>query len=289
LPKFRVPDEDMDIKELEEAEFDEEGQFKPYTGKQPPKGTILRGIIKKAWMTETNAGKLMLKVIFEATEESGEYEGLGIWDNIAFQPNTKFRWKPFLDATGLTLRGIKTQMYLEDDDDNIGSPIIRIGKDWVVGEDSTAVMVVTRRTRRDGEWESEVDSWLEYEAPEGDDEDDEEEEEEELEEELDDEEEEDDEEDEDEDEDEDEEVEDEAEEEEEEDEEEEETAPPVKPAKRAVTRPVAAKAATPKPTAARPVARSSAPAPKAAKAAKASGRPVARGKVKRGGSEEPPF
>lgn len=292
LPRFKVPDEQMDIDELENAEFDEESQFKPYTGEQPPKGTILRGLIKKAWLTESGAGASMLKVIFEASEESGKYEGLGVWDNIAFQTNTKFRWFPFLQATGLTLLAIKNRIiFVSDDDDNIGSPIKKIGKDWVVGEDSTAVMIVTKRERRDGEWVTGVDSWLEYE-PLDDDEDEEDEDDDDYEE--DDEEEEDSEEDEDEgeedlgdgEEDEEEDLEDYVDEEEE-----EEPAPPVKPAKRPGTRSAAGKPATPKPTAAKPVRASSAPVKTTAR--KATAKPVARGRVKgrstAGYDEEPPF
>ena len=174
VPKLKVGDDELDIDELEAAEYDEDANF-TYTGPQPPKGTILTGIIKKAWWGETNAGKRMITILFEADEDSGKYEGCPIWDHIAFQENTKFRWKPFLDATGITLLDIKKKLYVDDQDDNIGAPIEKIGT-WKPGTDTAAIRVVTTKERRDDEWQVKADKWLEYEEPEDvDDEEDEEE------------------------------------------------------------------------------------------------------------------
>ena len=176
VPKLKVGDEELDIDELEAAEY-EESDFEPYTGPRPPKGTILTGLIKKAWWCETNSGKRMIKVIFEADDDAGKYAGCPIWDNIALQANTKFRWYPFLEATGITLQDIKRKLYVEDDDDNIGAPIIKIGT-WKPGTDVAAIRVVTGSERRNDEWQTKVDKWLEYETPDEDEDDEDEEDEE---------------------------------------------------------------------------------------------------------------
>ena len=172
MPKLKMDDDEFDVDELEGAEYEEQ---KRYSGPQPPKGTILTGFIKKAWWTFTNDNSSrLMKVIFEADGDT-DYEGLGVWDNITFNAKSKWRWAPFLDAHGLTVSDVKNKMYVppeDEDDDNLGTPIIKIGK-WVVGEDSTACRIITTRRRdQNGDWQTNVDTWLEYEEPEDEDDDD---------------------------------------------------------------------------------------------------------------------
>jgi hypothetical protein len=158
-----MSDDEFDVDALEEAEY-EEGDYTPYTGPIPPKGTILTGTVKKAWWSETQYGDRMMKVIFEADEDSGEYEGLGVWDNITFNTKGKWRWAPFLAAAGFTLLDIKKKAIISDDDDSLGAPIEKIGR-WVPGEGSAAIRIITDRERRDGEWQAKVAKWLPYEDP----------------------------------------------------------------------------------------------------------------------------
>jgi hypothetical protein len=166
--------DDFDVDELEGAEYDESNA--PYRGPQPPRDTELTGIIKKAWWTESSDGDRMMKVIFEGDEDCKKYKGIGIWDNITFNAKSKWRWLPFLEATGLTLKDIQTKMYVESEDDNVGAPIQKIGK-WVPGEKSTAVRVITDRKPYNGEMSTKIGTWLSYEDEYDEDDEDEEEEE----------------------------------------------------------------------------------------------------------------
>src|ERR1700729_1237418 len=103
MPKIRIPDEDLNIDELEDADYETRERFATYDGPQPPKGTILRGVVQKIWWTISQKGDSMLTLIWVADGNEGkleQYEGLTIWDYIVLLPQVKFRWKPFVDVMG---------------------------------------------------------------------------------------------------------------------------------------------------------------------------------------------
>lgn len=161
MPKLKVTDDELDVEELEDAEYNEDGDFEDYSGEQPPKGTILRGFIKKMWWTYSQNDNPMLKILFVADGNTGdleEYNGLPVWENAVLIPSVKFRWQPFLDTFGLTIRDVKTKLYVSADDDNQGAPIEKIGK-WEPGEDARC-RIVTKRERYQGEWNTKVSKWL---------------------------------------------------------------------------------------------------------------------------------
>jgi|HubBroStandDraft_5_1064220.scaffolds.fasta_scaffold00014_23 hypothetical protein len=167
MPRMKVPDDEINLDELESAEYSDE-DFGNYEGEQPPKGTILVGVVKKIWWTYTQNNDPMLKVLWEADGNIGsreKFNGCPVWDNIVLNAKGKFRWKPFLDALGLTLRDIKSNMVLASDDDNMGAPIEKIGK-WSPDTDSAFCRVVTGRERYNDEWQVRVSKYLEYEDPE---------------------------------------------------------------------------------------------------------------------------
>lgn len=189
MPKLKITDDDLDVEALEEAEYDESKDFEPYDGPRPPKGTILGGYIKRIFWTYTTKKpeRPMLKILFVAAENTGtraQYNDWAQWDNVVIADNTKFRWKPFIDAFGLTLRDIKTKLYVapeDQDDPKNGAPIIKIGT-WKPGEeeDGAWARVLIKHEKYEGEWDAKVDRWLAYqdsdeaEDPEDDDEGDEE-------------------------------------------------------------------------------------------------------------------
>lgn len=286
MPKLKGDDvADLDIKALDDAEWSE-GDFESYDGDIPKDGTILTAYVKKMWWTRTQNDDPMLKVLVVAAENEGdeeEFDGLPMWENMALIPSVKFRWKPFIDRFGITLKDIRNNTYVADTDDSMGAPIERIGS-FEPGEESEAAWcrVLVKRSRYDGEWRAGVKRWLEMEDEEA-----EEEEPEDEEEEID------------------EEAEDDGEEEEEEngEEEEEEPEPPAKPARRAAAvskptkpaatrKPATAKSAA-KPTATRAGQRTTKPAtrtaakPTAAKTATKGAR--ARRQSNQGFSDDPPF
>ena len=230
----------------------------------------------------------MIKVLWIAADNEGEneeYNGLSIWDNLVLTPGAKFRWAPFFNVHGITLKAIKTSTYVgEEDDERVGgAPIEKIGN-FVPGEDSDAAWsrVITKRRFWNDEWRAEAKKWLPWEAE------DEEEEEEPAEEIADEEAELEDEEPEDE---------EEAEEEEDEEEEEEEEEEPTPP-RRGRGRPAAAKPASTR--TARPAGRAAAAKPagkpaaaatsrRAAKPATAKPAATGRGRGRKPADNEPPF
>jgi hypothetical protein len=183
MPKLKVDDNEMNVKELEDAEFNEDGggQYEDYDGEQPPKGTLLGGYLKKVWWTytqerevngETVGGDPMLKVLFVASENTGEedeFNGCPVWDNIPLTPGAKFKWAPLFRVLGLTIRDVKTKTFVAEDDDNVGAPVEKIGE-WQPGEesDSAWLRIVTGRHKFNGSWQTDPDKWLDYEEPEED-------------------------------------------------------------------------------------------------------------------------
>lgn len=248
MPKLRIDDDELPD-DLDDVEYDRERRdYEKYEGEQPPKDTFLNGYVKNVWWTETNGGDRMLKVLWIADGNTGkteEYNGLDVWENLALTANAKFKWGPFFEYFGLTIRMLKTQAIIDEDEDNIGAQIKKIGKKFVPGPDCR-VAIITSREKYNGKWQTHAAEWVDEEFDE-----DEELEDEELE-------------------DEDEELE--AEEPEEDEEEEEAPPPPRRPTAR---RPAAASTTK---TSARPKAAASASAKSAS--AKAPARPAARASAK---------
>lgn len=292
MPKLKITDEDLDVEELENAEV-RERDYEPYDGPEPPKGTILRGYVKKLWWTYTQNDDAMLIALFIAADNVGtraKYNNWASFDRIALTAAAKFRWKPFLDAFGLTIREVKTKTFVEADaEGNMGDPITKIGT-WKPGEDEDGAWARVLIKVETGEYAgSKIDTWMEYgEQPVVDADEDEDEEEVPDDQEIAEEEEPEDED----------EVEDETEGEEEE---EEEPDPPAKPARggrhqssatttRATSTRVAKPAAKPAAKAPAATARRGAARPAGKTSATATSKPAARGRGgRRSGDDDPPF
>lgn len=124
-------DDDIDWKGLNDEEYDDSGDFEDYDGPVPPKGTLLNGDIKKVWLSESSTGNMMLRVLFEAADNEGDnkdYDGCPVWDNVVFtSPKAKFRWQPFFDALGFTLKDLKAKTVVGEED-NVGTVVDSIGK-----------------------------------------------------------------------------------------------------------------------------------------------------------------
>lgn len=118
-----------DFDELPEDWEDSEG-FEPYEGPVPPANKLLRGSIKKMWAGESSSGNDKLVVLFEAegnTGENAKYNGWSTFDHIALTPGSNWRYGPLLEVLGVTLRDVKSKTLVAEDDDNVGTPIKRIG------------------------------------------------------------------------------------------------------------------------------------------------------------------
>lgn len=154
-------DNDIDWRGLHEEEYDESGEdFEPYDGPIPPKGTILRGVVKKVWATSSQAGDSMFKALFVAEGNEGnkaKYDGLPIWDNVNWTlPQCKFMWQPFFNTLNVTLKDVKLKTQIEDDDDNVGTPVTRIGQ----AKFPYPTRIVTDRETYEGEPRARVKKYI---------------------------------------------------------------------------------------------------------------------------------
>lgn len=162
---MKVDDKELDIKELEAAEYEEGSSYTTYDGELPPKGTQLRAFVKKMWWTYTGNDDPMLKVLVEAGDNEGdleEYDGLPMWENLALTAGAKFKWAPFLDNFGLTIRDVKTKTIVgEEDDERMGgaAPIQKIA-DFEPGSEDAWCEIITSRERYNGNWQAHVAEWL---------------------------------------------------------------------------------------------------------------------------------
>lgn len=167
MPRMKLTDLDAD--ELEEAEYNDADFGSDYEGEQPPADTVLPGYIEKMWLGSTSNDDDMLIVIWKADETAGEYEGLPVWDYLALTKEAKFRWAPFCESVGLTIKEIKNNLFVVDEDgDNVGLVVQKIGK-WEPGQDSDEAYcnIITKREQYppgSGQWRTKVKKYLVYEA-----------------------------------------------------------------------------------------------------------------------------
>jgi hypothetical protein len=152
---------------MEDEEYGEDA-YSDYTGPMAPKNTVLNGEIKKSWVTTSANGNYMHKVLFEAGNNTGDkakFNGMPIWENVVWVPSAKFKWQPYLDACGLSLKMVQRATYVADEDDNVGKPILKIHKI----EFPIEVRVITGVDTYEGDKRNTVSKWLQAEEAEEDD------------------------------------------------------------------------------------------------------------------------
>jgi hypothetical protein len=162
MVRMKLTKEEFDPKKLD---VEVEGRrFERYDGEIPRNGTILQIRVTKMWWTQADDGTSMIKLIAVAEDNNGrlaQFNGLPTWEYLTWKSTAAFRYKPFLQCFDIPLSDIGKDMDVEQDDDNIGTPINSIG-DWVVGSDDAVARIVIKRDRYNGEWTSkvDVDGWL---------------------------------------------------------------------------------------------------------------------------------
>jgi hypothetical protein len=166
MVKLRKEDTaDLDIDELDALEYSTE-TFDSYDGEVPPKDIELSGYVKKMWWTRTQNNDPMLKILWVADENTDDYEefnGCPFWLNYALIGGAKFRWAPFMENYGFTLRQVKNNTEVEDKDDQNGAPIVKVGSFRPGQENDEAwSRVVTDRERYNGEWKPAIKEWLPF-------------------------------------------------------------------------------------------------------------------------------
>jgi hypothetical protein len=161
MPRLKEA-EDINVEELDVEWSD---SFVSYDGEIPPAGTILNGQITKAWWTYSGDNTAMIKVLFVADDTNGEYEGCPAWENMVLKPSAAFKYGPFLEFFGITLKEVKSKTFVAEDDDNQGAPIEKIGT-WEPGSDDAYCAIIVKRGFYQGKMKCEVGGWMEYEEPE---------------------------------------------------------------------------------------------------------------------------
>lgn len=168
MPKLKDV-QDLDVEALDAVEYSTE-EYTTYTGEVPPVGTELTGYVKRMWWTRTapkqggGGDDPMIKVLWVAADNEGDLEEFNdcpFWLNAPLVPGAKFRWAPFLDVYGLTLRQLKTNTYVASKEDQNGAPIERIGQ-WRPGEDRDEAWcrIISGEEPYNGVMQARVKEWL---------------------------------------------------------------------------------------------------------------------------------
>jgi hypothetical protein len=168
MVKLRKEDTaDLDVEELDSIEYSTD-TYDVYDGEVPPKDIELTGYVSKMWWTRTQANDPMLKILWvadENTDDFEEYNGCPFWLNYALIGGAKFRWAPFMENYGLTLKQVKNNIDVEDKDDQFGAPINKIGSFRPgEGNDEAWARIITDRERYNGEWKPAIKEWLPFDA-----------------------------------------------------------------------------------------------------------------------------
>jgi len=162
----------LDVKELEEQEYSTE-TYDSYAGEVPPVGTELFAYVKRMWWTRTatkadgSGNDPMLKILTVAGDNDGElaeFNGCTFWLNAPLIAGAKFRWDPFLNNFGISLRAIKARKFeVEDKPDQNGAPIVSIDG-FRPGEESDEAWcrIITDQEPYNGIMQARVGTWLPY-------------------------------------------------------------------------------------------------------------------------------
>jgi hypothetical protein len=138
------------------ADFDElpedwdESDFTEYDGPVPPSKKLLKGEAKKMWAATSSSGNEMLVVLFEASGNKGEnekYNGWSTFERIPLIPKMNWKYGPLLEALGVTLDDVKRKTLVAEEDDNVGTPIKKIGAMKL----PKAMAVITKREKYEDE------------------------------------------------------------------------------------------------------------------------------------------
>jgi hypothetical protein len=165
MAKLRAEDvASLDVKELEAAEYSNE-EFDRYYGETPPVGTELNAYVKRMYWTRSSKNDPMLKILTVAAENEGDleqYNDCPFWLNAALIPGAKFRWGPFFDNFGISIRAVKARKVdVEPTTDQNGAPINSIDG-FRPGEDSDEAWcrIITDQEPYNGAMQPRVKEWL---------------------------------------------------------------------------------------------------------------------------------
>lgn len=97
-----------------------------YIGDLPPARKALPGQIRRVYLTATANDDPILKVLYEVTD--GRYTGFTAWDNVTLTNKAAFKWKPMVDAMGITVQDLIRKTRVDPNQESqAGLRVIAIG------------------------------------------------------------------------------------------------------------------------------------------------------------------
>lgn len=127
-----------------------------YIGELPPPRMALAGEITKIYCDVTQKGEPVFKVLYRASVESG-YDGYTAWDNVTLTAKAAFKWKPLIDALGISVQELATGTVTDPNDESgAGTRVVRIGKLDLSGENTVPVYFGVKYRRYEGIMQTDV-------------------------------------------------------------------------------------------------------------------------------------
>lgn len=133
------------------TEADKENILEAYSGKDLPARLIGPGELSRVFITSTEAGDPMLKVLYKSTHP--DYEGFPVWDNVTLTPAAAFKWAPFCeDILNISTEELNSGIKVDtDNESSAGYPVYAIGgRDFRTDTIEVQFSVVYRKHKETG-------------------------------------------------------------------------------------------------------------------------------------------
>lgn len=127
-----------------------------YIGDLPPARKALAGEVTKIYVDVANNGNPILKVLYRASVESG-YDGFTAWDNVVLTAKAAFKWKPLVEALGVTVNDLATKTVTDENEESgAGTRVVRIGSLDLSGDNTVPVYFGVKYRKYDGIQQTDV-------------------------------------------------------------------------------------------------------------------------------------
>jgi hypothetical protein len=127
-----------------------------YMGDLPPVRKPLSGEITKIYVDMATNGNPMLKVLYRANVESG-YDGFVAWDNVTLTAKAAFKWKPLVEALGVTVQDLASRTVTDESEESgAGTRVVRIGNLDLSGDNTVPVYFAVKYRKYDGLLQTDV-------------------------------------------------------------------------------------------------------------------------------------
>jgi len=129
------------------TEKDAEYEDLKYRGNELPARFVTPGVLDRAFLTTTENGDPMLKVLYKSTHP--EYDGFPVWENITLTPAANFVWVPFSELLGLSPKEFSKIKVDRTDEKASGYPVLSIGNVNLVTTSPVVYFMVKWQTNKE--------------------------------------------------------------------------------------------------------------------------------------------